>query len=79
MDNEFQTLKFRTKSGAIDEIEIGELLEIDGVSLAQYFSAETVEPQPAADPFLDRIIIDLQQQLAALTQRVSQLEGAPQS
>lgn len=76
-DNEFQTLKFRTKSGAIDEIEIGELIEIDGIPISQFFTVEPTEPP--ADQFLERVIIDLQQQLAALTQRVSQLEGAPQS
>jgi len=79
-DNDFQTIKFRTKSGETEELQIGELLEIDGMSLSEIVTAANAgEPTPPQDQFLERVIIDNQQQLAKLTRRVTLLEGAPSS
>lgn len=64
-DAEFLTLKIRTKGGEITTLQVGELLEIDGLGLHQFCHIEASDEEPS-DPLLERAVLSLQERVTAL-------------
>lgn len=67
-DGDYLNLKIRTKGGEITTLQVGELLEIDGIPLHQFCNVEA-DPLEPADPLMERSILELQQRVTALEQK----------
>jgi len=65
-DGDFINLRLRTVSGEITNLNVGELLEIDGISLSQFCQLESAEQ---ADPLIERALLALQERVTALEAR----------
>lgn len=66
-DGDFLNLKIRTKGGEITTLQVGELLEIDGIPLHQFCNVES-DPLERSDTLIERSILELQQRVTALEQ-----------
>ena len=69
-DADFITLKIRTKGGEITTLQVGELMEIDGIGLHQVCHIEASDEEPS-DPLLERSILSLQERVTALENKLA--------